>query len=129
MRQQGGRRGIRSRRGERGASPAKIIVSILILALVAHSAYVFLPVYIAVYDFNTQVETQANFGAPKSNDAIVKALLAYASERKLPLKRENIKVNRTQSRLVIEADYTVPIKFIFYTHNWHVTTEHSAVLF
>lgn len=117
------------RRSERGASAVKVILSFAILGLLVHVGYVFIPIYIAVYDFNSQVETEANYGAPKSNDAIVKELLAYAADRKLPVRKEDLKVSRTQQRLNIEANYTVPVRTVFYTHNWQVRAEHSAVLF
>jgi len=118
-----------SRRRESGASAVKVIVSLAVLLFVAHTAYVFIPLYVAVYDFDQQAEREANFGSQKTSDAIVKALLAHATERGLPVKKENVKVTRTNSRLTVVADYTVPIKMLFYTHNWHVSVEKSAVLF
>jgi nitrogen fixation protein FixH len=119
----------RSRRAERGASAVKMIISLALLALVVHTGYVAIPIYVAVYDFNSQVETEAQYGAQKTNEAIAKALVAYGAERKLPIKLENIKVARTASRLTVAANYTVPVKMLFYTYNWQVSTEHSAVLF
>jgi len=117
------------RRGEFGASPVKIVLSLAVLALMAHSAYVFLPLYIKVYDFDSECEKEANFGAPKSNEAITKALLGHAAELGLPVNKADLKVQRSNSRLTVTAVYTVPIKFLVYTHEWHVSLEKSAVLF
>ena len=118
-----------TRQGEIGGSGIKVILSIVILALIGHTAYVFIPIYIAVYDFNSQMDREAQYGASKSNEAIVKALVIYAAERKLPITKENLKVARSKSRLMVEADYTVPVKMLLYTHNWQVHAEYSAVLF
>lgn len=119
-----------ARRGrERGSTGVKLILSLVFLGLLAHTAYVFIPLYIAVYDFDSQIEKEANYGATKTNDAIVKGLLDYASERHLPIKKENLKVARGQSRITIQANYSVPVKTLFYTYNWDVSVSKEAVLF
>ena len=116
-------------RGEIGGAGIKVILSLVILALIGHTAYIFVPIYIAVYDFNSQIDREAQYGASKTNDAIVKSLVAYAAERKLPITKDNLRVARSPSRLTVEADYTVPVKTLLYTHNWQVHAESSAVLF
>jgi len=118
-----------SRRRERGAAGLKLVLSLVFLALLAHTAYVFIPIYIAVYDFDSQVEREANYGATKTNEAIVKGLLDYANERHLPLKKENIKVARGSSRITIQADYVVPVPTLLYKYDWDVTVSKEAVLF
>jgi hypothetical protein len=118
-----------SRRREIGASGIKLILSLAILGLVAHTAYVFIPLYIAVYDFDSQVEKEANYGATKTNEAIVKGLVDYAAERHLPIKKENVKIARGQSRINIDATYTVPVKTLVYTYNWDISISKQAVLF
>ncbi|HZE88878.1 MAG TPA: hypothetical protein VE404_04980 [Verrucomicrobiae bacterium] len=117
------------RRGEFGASGLKLFISLIFLALLAHTAYMFIPVYIAVYDFDSQVEREANYGATKSNEAIVKALVDYAAERHLPLKKENLKIVRGQSRITIDGAYSVPVKTLFYTYDWKIDIKKEAVLF
>ncbi len=117
------------RRGEIGASAVKIIISFVILAIIAQAAYVFIPRYIAVYDFTSQIEKEAQFGGQKTDEAIVKSLLAHAAEKGLGVGRENLRVSRTASRLTVSATYTVPIPTLLYTYDWQVSTEKSGVLF
>ena len=117
------------RRGEIGGSAFKVILSFAILAIIAQAAYVFIPRYIAVYDFNSQIEKEAQFGGQKTNEAIVKSLLAYAAEKGLEVKREDLKVSRTAARLTVAASFTVPIPTLFYTYDWKVSAEESGVLF
>jgi hypothetical protein len=107
----------------------KLIVSLIFLALVVHTAYVFIPVYIAVYDFDSQVEKEANYGATKTNEAIEKGLLGYAAERNLPIKKENLRITRGQSRITIAASYMVPVKTLLYTYPWNISISKEAVLF
>ncbi|MBI3450796.1 MAG: hypothetical protein HY049_18015 [Acidobacteria bacterium] len=123
------RRARLARRGELGASGVKLFISLVILALLAHTAYVFIPVYIAVYDFDSQVEREANYGATKTNEAIVKALVDYAAERHLPVKKENLKLARGQSRITIDGTYSVPVKTLLYTYDWKIDIKKEAVLF
>jgi hypothetical protein len=118
-----------ARRGESGASGVKLIVSLIFLALLVHTGYVFIPVYIAVYDFDSQVEKEANYGATKTNEAIEKGLLGYAAERHLPIKKENLKITRGQSRITIDASYIVPVKTLLYTYPWNISISKQAVLF
>jgi len=116
-------------RAQRGAITFKGILSLAVLILLAHTAYVFIPVYIAVYDFNSQVEKEANFGSVKTNEAIEKSLLDYAKARKIPVAKNQLKVQRGIDRLTITADYTMVVPTLLYRYEWLVTTEESGVLF
>jgi len=116
-------------RREHGAAGVKLIVSLVFLGLLVHTAYVFIPLYIAVYDFDSQVEKEANYAATKTNEAIVKGLVDYAAERHLPIKKENLNIARGQSRISIKATYTVPVATLFYTYKWEVGITKEAVLF
>jgi hypothetical protein len=65
----------------------------------------------------------------KTNEVIMKELLLKASELELPITTANLKIERTRSRMTINADYVVPVKTPFFTYDWHFTEEESAVLF
>ena len=119
-----------SRRAERGAITVKTLFSFAFLLFASYMAYKFIPVYIAAYDFDNAIKTQAQYsGSMKTNEVILKELLQKAQELELPITKDNIKIQRSQSRLVITADYTVPVKTPFFTYPWHFTEEESAVLF
>jgi hypothetical protein len=112
-----------------GGSVIKILISFVLLALVAQAAYVFIPRYIAVYDFTSQMEKEANFARDKPEDLIVKSLLAHATKHNLNIKRENLRVTRGGGKLKIVANYTVSIPTLLYTYDWSVSSEKSAVIF
>jgi len=119
-----------SRGSERGAITVKTLFSFAFLLFTCYVCFKFIPVYIAAYDFDNAIKTQAQYsGSMKTNEVILKELLLKAQELELPITKDNIKIQRSQSRLVITADYTVPVRTVFFTYPWRFTEEESAVLF
>jgi hypothetical protein len=115
---------------ERGEITVKTLFSFASLLFIAYLCFKFIPVYIAAYDFDNMLKTQAQYsGSMKSNEVILKELLNKAAELELPITKQNINIQRSQSKLVITADYVVPVKTPFFTYEWHFTEEESAVLF
>mgnify|MGYP001608171403 CR=1 FL=1 len=113
-----------------GAVTVKTLLSFTILLFICYLGFKFIPIYIAAYDFDNALKTQAQYSASmKTNDVIMKELLLKAAELELPITNKNIKIERTTSRMTINADYEVPVKTPFFTYNWHFTEEESAVLF
>ena len=118
------------RKGEAGAISVKTLVSFAFLMLIGYLTYKFVPIYIAAYDFDSAIKTQAQYsGSMKTNEVILKELLAKAAELELPVNKSDIRIERSTSRLTITADYVVPVKTAFFTYNWRFTEEESAVLF
>lgn len=116
--------------GERGAVTVKTLLSFAFLLFISYMGYKFVPVYIAAYDFDNALKTQAQYsGSFKTNEVILRELLNKAAELELPITRSDIKISRSQSRLTIIADYVVPVETAFFTYDWHFTEEESAVLF
>jgi len=115
---------------ERGEITVKTLFSFALLLFVSYLCFKFVPVYIAAYDFDNALKTQAQYsGSIKPNEVLMQELLLKAGELELPITKENIKIERSRSKLVITADYVVPIRTIFFTYNWRFTEEESAVLF
>jgi hypothetical protein len=111
------------RRGELGASPVKVIISFVILALVVQAAVVFVPRWVAIYDFESEIEKEVRFGSQKSDEAILSSLLDYAADKELDVSKENLQVHRTKEEL------TVPIPTLLYTYNLQRSVEKTAPLF
>lgn len=119
----------RGRRSQLGGGGIKLLISVIILAIVAQALYVFIPIYVAVYDFTSEVDNQAQFGAPKKDSDIEKLLLDKAMELELPVDKDHIKVNRSKSELKVSAEFMVPVETLLYTYNWEVKTEKAYPLF
>ncbi len=113
-----------------GTTTVKTLLSFTLLLFVGYMAYKFVPVYIAAYDFDNAIKTQAQYsGSMKSNEVIIKELLEKAKDLELPISKDDIKISRSSARLTITANYTVPVKTAFFTYSWRFTEEESAVLF
>lgn len=118
------------RNSERGELKAQVLFSFAVLGLICYMGFKFVPVYVASYDFETAMRTQAQYaGSRKPNKIIMTELLTKANELKLPISTENVTIKRTSSLLTINADYMVPVKTPFFTYKWHFAKEESAVLF
>ncbi len=118
------------RRSERGELKAQVVMTFAFFGLVLYLAFKFVPVYVAAYDFDSAMQRQAQYaGSSKPDEAILSELLRKAAELELPITEENIKIRRTSSKLIINADYVVPVKTPFFTYQWRFTEEESAVLF
>lgn len=117
-------------RRERGAISVKTIFSFAMLAFMSYMCFKFVPVYVAAYDFNNAMKTQAQYaGSVKTSEVILTELLLKAGELELPITKDNVKIERTRSKITINADYIVPVKTAFFTYQWRFTEEESAVLF
>ena len=113
-----------------GSTTVKTLLSFTLLLFVGYMAFKFVPVYIAAYDFDNAIKTQAQYsGSMKTNEVIVKELLDKAKELELPISKDDIRISRTNARLTITANYNVPVKTAFFTYTWNFTEEESAVLF
>ena len=118
------------RTNERGTVTIKTLLSFAFLLFACYIGYKFIPVYIAAYDFDNALKTQAQYsGSMKTNDVIMKELLLKAAELELPITKKEIKIDRTTSRMTITANYVVPVKTPFFTYEWRFEEEESAVLF
>ncbi|MFQ5700829.1 MAG: hypothetical protein ACE5HU_03180 [Acidobacteriota bacterium] len=115
---------------ERGEIKAQVFFSLAFLILLCYLGFKFVPVYVASYDFESAMRTQAQYaGSRKPATTIMAELLNKANELELPITREDVTIKRSSSRLTITADYTVPVKTALFTYHWHFQKEESAVLF
>jgi len=115
---------------QRGEITVKTLFSFALLLFACYLGFKFIPVYVAAYDFDNAIKTQAQYsGSFKTNDVIMKELLGKAADLELPITKNNLKIDRSRSKLIISADYVVPVKTPFFTYEWHFSEEESAVLF
>jgi len=69
------------------------------------------PVRIAAGQFTDAMQEEATFGATHQNPQIYYNLLEKAQELKLPIRKDQLTINRTRESIEIEAHYIVPIEF------------------
>jgi hypothetical protein len=121
---------MRKRIAERGEGNLGCILWLLVLGLVVLISWKLVPVKVAsaeLYDF---MDEQAKFASVNTTaEDVKKNILQRAAELKLPLDKDHVKVERIGDRILMEAEYTVPVEFPGYTYNWHFHHELDRPIF
>jgi len=121
---------MRRRIAERGEGNLGCILWLLVLALAVMIAWKAIPVKVAsaeLYDFMDEVARSA--GVNTTAEDVKKAILVRAVELKLPLDKDHVTVKREGDRLLMRAEYTVPVEFPGYTYQWHFVHELDRPIF
>jgi type II secretory pathway component PulM len=89
----------------------KAFAGVLLVIVVAYVAYLLLPPYVNNYQFQDDLQNEAliNSYSNKSEQDIRSTLARKAAEYGIPLKAEQIYVQRNGQELSIWADYSVHI--------------------
>jgi hypothetical protein len=95
-------------------SRLKAIFAVVLAVVAVYAAWVLLPPYISNYEFQDDLENEAliNSYSSKSDLDIRNTLAKKAADYGIPLKVEQIFVQRTGPELAIWADYTVHLDLI-----------------
>jgi hypothetical protein len=83
---------------------------LVVLALVGHVLWKVVPVKIRTSEFYDVMQEQAAFGSIKSTDQIQHEILRRAEELRIPVTKDNLKVERTRESVVVEAHYQITIE-------------------
>lgn len=121
---------MRRRIAERGEGNLGCIVWLLVLGVAVLIAWKAIPVKMAsaeLYDYMDEVARAT--GVNTTAEEVSKAILQRAVDLHLPLTKENLKVVRDGDRLMMRAEYTVPVEFPGYTYNWHFVHELDRPIF
>ncbi len=102
----------------RGDSKIGCVFWLLILGLAALIAWKMVPVKIGSAQFYDYMEEQAKFGLQSKTEGIKRQILQKAKDLDLPVKPENLKVERTSNEIRIHCKYEIPIEFPGYTYIW-----------
>ena len=110
--------GLDQRRRQSGQGKIGCVIWILAVAICGMVAYKMVPIKVTTSEFADFMEEQAKWTGNRSSEDIKKVVLVKAGELGIPLKEENLQVNRDRDRIKMEATYTVPVEFPGYTYNW-----------
>jgi hypothetical protein len=88
------------------------------------------PPYFAYRGLEGDVTTEASRAGAHffSNDVIIQNVLDVARKNEVPLKKENIKVERFAGRLSIVVEYRVPVDFILFTRTIDFSIKASSFI-
>jgi hypothetical protein len=122
---------MRSRRAERGEGNLGCVFWSVLLVIAVVVAWKMVPVKIKsaeLYDFMVDQAGIATH-ATNTEDAVKRRILAKARELDLPLKADDVKVERIGDRIRMRARYTVDVRFPGYTYRWDFDHEVDRPLF
>jgi hypothetical protein len=120
----------RGRSNERGEGRVGLMITLIIVAVAIFLGVKIIPVRIAAYEFRDVLREEARYGAVRSTDAeVVKRILNKAAELEIPLEKKNLKVSRTQSKMIVSATYEQPIDLKVTTYVYKFDETKKAPLF
>jgi hypothetical protein len=112
-------------RGEHGGARLKFLVVIAIIALVAYTGYLFIPVAYQAFRFKDlmQNEVDAAVAMGRSPSWVKEQLVKSSSEYGIPADAI-ITPTQEDNRMVVRVQYTQPIEFPGYVYNYEF--DHTA---
>jgi hypothetical protein len=110
----------------------KALAGLLLVAAGFYLAWVLLPPWFANYQLQDAFDNEARLDSynPFKTDADIKSSLAKAAQDlDIPLKAEDVQVNRDGPNLTLSASYTVHVELPGYAFDWnfHVSTKNRRI--
>jgi len=117
---------------ERGGARLKAVIWLLILAAAGYVAYKLVPIYLANYQLQDKLQTEARFSTVnrRSDEELRNIIFREIEDRDIPAHREDIKILENSPRVVrLSVDYTVDVDLKVYQLHLHFnpTAENRAV--
>jgi hypothetical protein len=110
----------RQRRGEQGGARFNFVLVVVVIGLVAYSAYNYVPVAYSAYLFKDLMQETVNKAAyppVKSNDWIAQQLRAAAKEYDLP-EDADVRVQNENGRIAARVTWTRPVQLPGYVYEY-----------
>jgi hypothetical protein len=98
--------------------PWRVAAGFLVFAAMARLAALLGPVYYRNHEFHSALETVAAHPSASDDDLRV-AVLWNAARFRLPVRRNQVWVDRRRNRLRIEVRYAVPVNLSLYSVDLH----------
>jgi len=105
-------------RRERGEGQFGCLFGIVVLLIACLIAYKMVPVKVKAADMRDTVVDEAKSAGQHKDGVIMQNILRKADELDLPITEDNVEIQRGNSTIQIEVEYTVPVEFPGYTYQW-----------
>ena len=109
---------MRRRLRARGEGKIGCILWALVFAVVGLVAWKMIPVKIASSQLYDYMEDESKFAAGNTVETLKKRIVEKAHELDLPLKEENVTVEKPGDNIRMRAVFEVPVEFPGYTYVW-----------
>ncbi len=110
---------VRFLQGNEGKGTAGCLFSLFLLALAILVAFKVGPPYFAYRSLQADVKTEVSRAGAHfyDDETLTRNILDLARKNEVPLKRDEIMVERFAGQVYIKIHYTVPIDFVVYQRN------------
>jgi hypothetical protein len=112
----------------------RLLLTLCVIGFGLYAAWQILPAYLGKYQFEEAMDDTARTMTVRSNkteDAIRNGLYEKARDLEIPIRPEDIKIQKTGDDVMISADYTVHVDLPFYPLdlNFHPSSKRQALSF
>ena len=115
---------------QRGEGRLGLLVSLALLGIGIFVGVKIIPVRIAAYEFSDFVQQECRYAAVRTqDDQVVKRILEKALELEIPLKKKDLKLQRTANEMMITASYEQPIDLKVTVYVYRFYQKERAPLF
>ena len=116
--------------GERGEGRLVTLFALVLLAAMIYMGFKAIPVMVNSYALKDFIEEEARFASVRRDDEEIRTrVFNKARELDLPVTREMIHTERSNSRFDIAVSYSVPIVTPVYTYEYRRDERVSSPLF
>jgi hypothetical protein len=95
------------------------LVFIVLLGVTIFLSIELIPVYYSYYSMESEVKKEISKAGARSmrDEEIVGNLLEVAKRNDVPLKKEDITIERIAGQIIIDINYAVPTDFVVFKHD------------
>lgn len=116
--------------GQRGEGQAGCIAGLLVLLAVGFFSYKVIPPKLKAAEMRQYIIDEGKSAGLRKGDAdIRKRIMSKAEELEIPLDPKDLDIARFRGKIRITAEYTIPVEFPGYTHEWHFSHRTENPLF
>jgi hypothetical protein len=118
------------RRSERGEGKVGLLIALALLGSVIFIAVKVVPIRVNAYELKDFIKEEVRGASLRRDDkAIADRIMKKAKELEVPLERKNLKVNRSNSEMMISASFQQTIDLKVYKYVFRFNETERAPLF
>jgi hypothetical protein len=90
------------------------LVFIVLFSVAIFLSIQLFPVYYSYYSMESEVKKEISKAGARSlqDDVIIRNVLELAKRNEVPLKEEDIQIERVAGQIIFDIDYAVPVDFV-----------------